>query len=137
IQRERFEKQRALFRQQETVLELKYSEEQIQKKVLRDTLHEFPALAALKGAARQAIALARHSGDPLILVLMNLHHVDRVEEQLGHAARNELLTRATKRLSVILRSVSGVLPLNDHASDHASHYVPMAVLDDGCYGFML
>lgn len=133
IQRERFEKQRALQRQQETMLELKYSEEQIQKKVLRDTLQEFPAWPALGCVLQDAIARSLQSGESVVVVMMDLHHVNRVEEQLGHAARNELLTRATKRLSVILRSVSGVLPLNETSSD----YVPMAVLDDGGYGFIL
>ncbi len=133
IQRERFEKQRALQRQQETMLELKYSEEQIQKKVLRDTLQEFPAWQALGVALQEAIGRSAQSGESVVVVMMDLHHINRVEEQLGHAARNELLTRATKRLSVILRSVSGVLPLNETASD----YVPMAVLEDGSYGFIL
>ncbi|HVL02540.1 MAG TPA: EAL domain-containing protein [Dongiaceae bacterium] len=133
IRRERFEKQRALQRQQDTMLELKYSEEQMQKKVLRDTLQEFPSLPKLQERLADVVAQSARASESLILVMMDLHNVNRVEEQLGHAARNELLTRATKRLSVILRSVSGVLPLNDSTDD----YVPMAVLEDGRYGFIL
>lgn len=133
IRRERFEKQRALQRQQDTMLELKYSEEQIQKKVLRDTLQEFPGLPTLQECLETVVDPSSQSGESVILVMMDLHNVNRVEEQLGHAARNELLTRATKRLSVILRSVSGVLPLTESAAD----YVPMAVLEDGSYGFIL
>ena len=131
IRRARFEKQRALLRQQETMLELKYSEDQIQKKVLRDTLREFPARDGLEEVLDSV--LQSGSDLPLVLVLMDLHHVNQVEKQMGHAARDELLTRATRRLSVILHSVSGVLPLEE-----VSHrYIPMAVLSDGCYGFIL
>lgn len=133
IRRERFEKQRALQRQQETMLELKYSEEQIQKKVLRDTLLEFPEWQALSLALQGVILRSVDTGESVVLVMMDLHRVDQVEGQLGHAARNELLTRATKRLCVILRSVSGVLPLDATANE----YVPMAVLEDDRYGFIL
>jgi EAL domain-containing protein (putative c-di-GMP-specific phosphodiesterase class I)/GGDEF domain-containing protein len=133
IQKERFEKQRALVRQQETVLELKYSEDQLQKKVLRDTLQGFPGIETLKQALSSAIASARGLEQPVVLVLLELHHMDAVERQLGHSARDELVTRATKRLSVILRGVSGVMPL-DEASQR---YIPMAVMGDGSYGFVL
>lgn len=133
IQRERFEKQRALQRQKETVLELKYSEDQLQKKVLRDTLQAFPGMETLKLCLSEAIAGAPQSQQPVVLVLVELHHVDNVERQLGHAVRDELVTRATKRLSVILRGVSGVMPIGEAFN----RYIPMAVLDDGSYGFVL
>ena len=50
IQKERFQKIKGLNQQQETMLELKYTEEQIQKKILRDTLKEFPNEDALESA---------------------------------------------------------------------------------------
>jgi len=133
IQRERFEKKHALLRQQEAVLELKYSEDQLQKKVLRDTLQAFPGMETLKDALQHAIERAPETRQPVVLVLVELHHVDKVEQQLGHAVRDELVTRATKRLSVILRGVSGVMPIGEVAN----RYIPMAVLDDGSYGFVL
>ena len=133
IQKERFEKQRALLRQQEAVLELKYSEDQLQKKVLRDTLLAFPGMDTLKQALSFAIQGAVKTEQPVVLVLLELHHVNNLERQLGHAVRDELITRATKRLSVILRGVSGVMPLGEAPS----RYIPMAVLGDGCYGFVL
>lgn len=133
IQRERYEKKHALLRQQETVLELKYSEDQLQKKVLRDTLQAFPGMETLKGALQYAIELAPETRQPVVLVLVELHHVDKVEQQLGHAVRDELVTRATKRLSVILRGVSGVMPIGEAGN----RYIPMAVLGDGSYGFVL
>lgn len=133
IQSERFEKQRALVRQQETVLELKYSEDQLQKKVLRDTLKGFPGTDTLKHALSLAIAGTRSLDQPVVLVLLELHHMDAVEHQLGHSARDELVTRATKRLSVILRGVSGVMPLDEDSQ----RYIPMAVMGEGSYGFVL
>lgn len=133
IQRERFEKQQALVRQQETVLELKYSEDQLQKKVLRDTMRAFPGIETLKQALGEAIQAARQVEQPVVLVLLELHHMDLIGRQLGHSARDELVTRATKRLSVILRGVSGVMPLGEGTQQ----YIPMAVLGEGSFGFVL
>lgn len=133
IQKERFEKQRALVRQQETVQELKHSEDQLQKKILRDTLREFPGTDTLKQALGDAIIAARSPEQPVVLVLLELHHMDVVARQLGVSARDELVTRATKRLSVILRGVSGVMPLGEGNL----RYIPMAVMGEGSYGFVL
>ncbi|RLT97335.1 EAL domain-containing protein [Ketobacter sp.] len=133
IQKERFQKIQGLNQQQETMLELKYTEEQIQKKVLRDTLKEFPDEATLEGVARKVIAAVEETGEAVTLVMVELHHLALVEHKLGHAARNELLTRATKRLSIVLRSITGVVPLQEFQGQ----YVPMAVLDANRFAFLL
>ena len=132
IQRERSAKTRDINLQQETMLELKYAEEQIQKKVLRDTLQGYPGFDALALIARRAMSNLTLESQSMSLVLMELLHLDKVEDRLGHAARNELVTRATKRLSIVLRSVNGVLPL----TEFNGQYVPMA-FEDGRYGFLL
>jgi GGDEF domain-containing protein len=66
-------------------------------------------------------------------VFVELHHLGLVESKLGHAARNELLTRATKRLSIVLRSIQGVVPLKEFNGQ----YVPMAVLEANRFAFLL
>lgn len=133
IQKERFEKQQALLRQQEIVQELRNSEDQLQKKLLRDTLRGFPGIDTLKQALDDAIQASRSVEQPVVLVLLELDHTEEVARQLGTSARDELVTRATKRLSVILRGVSGVMPLGDGNQQ----YIPMAVLGEGSYGFVL
>lgn len=132
IQRERSAKTRDINLQQETMLELKYAEEQIQKKVLRDTLQGYPGFDALALVARRAMSNLTLESESMSLVLMELLHLDKVEERLGHAAKNELVTRATKRLSIVLRSVNGVMPL----TEFNGQYVPMA-FESGRYGFLL
>ncbi|MGC1508339.1 EAL domain-containing protein [Ketobacter sp.] len=133
IQRERFEKRKDVSLQNDTMLELKYAEEQLQKKVLRDTLHHFPELDVLAGVAQKMIASRASDEESVTLVLVELHHLIQVENHLGHAAKNELLTRATKRLSIILRSIAGVVPL----SEFKDQYAPMAVMGNGEYAFLL
>ena len=133
IQKERFQKRKGLTRQQETMLELKYTEEQIQKKVLRDTLREFPGEAVLESVSRKVVESVADTGEAVTLVIVELHNLCLVESKIGHAARNELLTRATKRLSIVLRSIHGVVPLKEFNGQ----YVPMAVLDDNRFAFLL
>ncbi|AUM14742.1 hypothetical protein Kalk_20940 [Ketobacter alkanivorans] len=133
IQKERSQKSMGLTQQQETMLELKYTEEQIQKKVLRDTLQEFPNAEALQSAASRVIESVGSTGETVTMVLVELHHLSLVESKLGHAAKNELLTRATKRLSIVLRSIVGVVSLKELNGQ----YVPMAVLDSNRYAFLL
>lgn len=138
IQQERQDKRTGVMLQNETMLELKYAEEQLQKKVLRDTLQDFSDLATFTRAATDLVYRDGHSdgdssGKTLVLVVVELHHLAQVESRLGHSARNELLTRATRRLSVVLRSIVGVVPLREFKKQ----YVPMAVLETGRYAFML
>lgn len=133
IQKERFQKRKGLTQQQETMLELKYTEEQIQKKVLRDTLREFPGEEVLEAVSRKVVDAVAETGEAVTLVFVELHHLGLVESKLGHAARNELLTRATKRLSIVLRSIQGVVPLKEFNGQ----YVPMAVLEANRFAFLL
>ncbi|MBA53036.1 MAG: hypothetical protein CMK89_01140 [Pseudomonadales bacterium] len=133
IQKERFQKIKGLSQQHDTMLELKYTEEQIQKKVLRDTLKEFPDGQVLESISRNVIASVEETGEAVTLVMVELHHLALVEDRLGHAARNELLTRATKRLSIVLRSIVGVVPLKEFQGQ----YVPMAVLESNRFAFLL
>lgn len=133
IQTERSAKGKGLTLQQETMLELKYAEEQIQKKVLRDTLQEYPGQDLLESIANENIASLATTQASVTLVLVEMIQLDTVEKQLGHAARDELVTRATRRLSIVLRSIVGVMPI----SEVDGHYVPMAVLSNGQYAFLI
>ncbi len=133
IQKQRYQKQRGLVRQQETMLELKHTEEQIQKKVLRDTLRTFPNAQVLAQTTERMLAAVAASGESLTMVLAELHNLEAVEQQLGHAAKNELQTRATKRLSVVLRSISGVVIL----TESSDQFLPLAVLEGDRYAFLL
>ena len=133
IQRERSSKSEGLVMQKQTMLELKYAEEQIQKKVLRDTLLEYPDMQALRLVANQSLQQIQQGSETLTLVLVDLLHLDRVQSQLGHTARNELVTRATRRLSIVLRSIVGVVPV----AESEGQYLPMSVFQNGQYGFLL
>ena len=133
IQKERFQMRQGLTQQQDTMLELKYTEEQIQKKVLRDTLREFPGEDVLEAVSRKVVESVAETGEAVTLVFVELHHLGLVESKIGHAARNELLTRATKRLSIVLRSIHGVVSLKEFNGQ----YVPMAVLEANRFAFLL
>jgi len=133
IQKERNQKIMGLSLQQETMLELKYAEEQIQKKVLRDTLKEFPGLSVLKTVCARVIDSVADTRESVAMLVLELHHLNQVEQLLGHAARNELLTRASKRLALVLRGITGVMPLREFQGQ----YVPMAVIDSCRFVFVL
>jgi diguanylate cyclase (GGDEF)-like protein/PAS domain S-box-containing protein len=85
------------------VTDRKALEERLAHQATHDPLTGLPNRALFRDRLEQALARARCSGQPCALLLLDLDHFKTVNDSLGHATGDQLLTTVATRLRAILR----------------------------------
>jgi diguanylate cyclase len=68
-----------------------------------DTLTELPNRALFLTRAKAAVARATSSGQPIAVAIINLDHFKDINDSLGHASGDQLLTELAQRVSANMR----------------------------------
>jgi diguanylate cyclase (GGDEF)-like protein/PAS domain S-box-containing protein len=82
---------------------IKQSEAQLEHLAHHDALTGLPNRLVLRSKLDEALVRCRRSGQPGALLMMDLDRFKNVNDSLGHAAGDELLTFAAQRLRAALR----------------------------------
>ena len=111
IHQARMKKANSILQQQDAMLELKYAEEQLQKKTVREGLKAYPDRSALTLAFEHTVQ--QEPDSRLILVVMALNSVQIKTAGGGQVARQEWMLRVLNRLNMCLMAIEEVLPLQE------------------------
>jgi diguanylate cyclase (GGDEF)-like protein len=83
----------------------------LQRLATTDTLTELPNRTALAGAADTAIARARHTGNEMAVLLMDLDGFKHINDTLGHSVGDGMLQAFARRLRACVRGEDTVARL--------------------------
>lgn len=89
---------------EEDITERKRNEEQVWFQANYDALTELPNRRLFEDRLRQAMAQARASGEGLGLLFVDLDRFKQINDELGHAAGDKLLSQAARRMAKVIRS---------------------------------
>lgn len=96
---------RALTESQTTIARLQHSLEAAVAETMRDQLTGIGNRRSFDSALNEATARARTSGRPMTLVLCDLDHFKKVNDEFGHAMGDQVLRFAAQALSSAVRSM--------------------------------
>lgn len=85
------------------VTERKRLEEQLRHRALHDPLTDLANRTLLKDRVEQGLARARRHEKPLGLLMLDVDHFKRINDRLGHAAGDRVLTELARRLEGVTR----------------------------------
>ncbi len=85
------------------ITERKRFEEELEHRSLHDPLTGLANRTLLAERVEQGLAMARRRGSPLGLFMLDVDHFKRVNDRLGHAAGDRVLTELAHRLQAVLR----------------------------------
>lgn len=77
--------------------------EQLRHQALHDPLTGLPNRALLADRIEQGVARSRRSGTPLGLIMLDIDRFKRVNDRLGHAAGDRVLSEVARRLEEAVR----------------------------------
>mgnify|MGYP003814813367 CR=1 FL=1 len=87
----------------EDITERKKAEEQLRHQAFHDALTGLPNRLLLHDRLERCVETARREGDPVAVLLMDLDRFKDINDSLGHAMGDRLLTQVAQRLEGILR----------------------------------
>jgi len=90
---------------------LKQAEERVLHMANHDALTKLPNRVSLQGRLEQAIASARRGGRQLAVLFIDLDRFKNINDTLGHAVGDELLTIVAQRLKALVRESDAVARL--------------------------
>ena len=95
----------------EDITARKAAEDQLVVLALHDSLTGLPNRRLLLDRMERALARSRRDGRDVAVLFLDLDHVKRVNDALGHEAGDELLVMASKNLQAVVRETDTVARL--------------------------